>query len=256
MLVGFLFASASAALVGVAVLRDLRGRQVRALLGTGDSEVEIAVHVAKHEAAARGHTLASVHLLYGLLQDEVFVAAIDGIGGDHAAIEDAVLAALDEHARASQLADTIGPEGLVMIVTANLLAKHHERRATRADLWNQLSRHPACRQLVDAGGITAVALLFALVHGEEPRSSLPRETAVHVVLRNDDYTTVEIVVELLREIFGLDGEAAKTLMLEVHHHGRGIAGRYDPITANAKVEATRERARASGYPLWVGVEVC
>src|SRR5436190_1238699 len=58
-------------------------------------DAEVALHVATHEATTRHQAMSSLHLLYGLLQDETVVAAIASAGGNADAIEDRVLAALD-----------------------------------------------------------------------------------------------------------------------------------------------------------------
>ena len=78
--------------------RYQRGPERRRLRGAGryETDAEVALHVALHEGRSRGHEwLSSLHLLYGLLQDEAVAAAIRRSGGDPDALEDRVLAALD-----------------------------------------------------------------------------------------------------------------------------------------------------------------
>ena len=43
-------------------------------------------------------------------------------------------------------------------------------------------------------------------------------------------------------------------MMQTHTEGRAIVGRYRPAEARAKIEEARGRARAGGFPLWIGVE--
>ena len=47
-----------------------------------------------------------------------------------------------------------------------------------------------------------------------------------VVLHNDNYTTMEFVVEVLQKFFGKTRDQAVQVMLKVHQDGKGIAGIY------------------------------
>ena len=60
-----------------------------------------------------------------------------------------------------------------------------------------------------------------------------------VVLLNDDYTTMDFVVFVLRKLFGKTCEEAEKLMLEVHQTGRGIAGVYGG-KSGGESDASRE----------------
>ena len=46
----------------------------------------------------------------------------------------------------------------------------------------------------------------------------------HVVLYNDDYTTMEFVIYILTTIFHHTDNAAQKIMLDVHQNGKGVAG--------------------------------
>ncbi len=70
-----------------------------------------------------------------------------------------------------------------------------------------------------------------------------------VILLNDDYTTMEFVVDILMDIFHHPPEKAEAIMLSVHKSGRGVAGIYDKEVAETKVYQTVERARDAGFPL-------
>jgi ATP-dependent Clp protease adapter protein ClpS len=43
-------------------------------------------------------------------------------------------------------------------------------------------------------------------------------------------------------------------MMQTHTEGRAVIGRFRPDDARAKIEDVRARARASGFPLWIGHE--
>ena len=76
----------------------------------------------------------------------------------------------------------------------------------------------------------------------------------NVVMHNDDFTTMEFVVEILRDIFHKDEVTAETIMLRVHKQGRAVVGTYPYDIAVTKVNATLERARGHGFPFRMTLE--
>ena len=75
-----------------------------------------------------------------------------------------------------------------------------------------------------------------------------------VVFYNDDYTTMEFVMEVLMTFFNKTLEEANSLMLEIHKSGRGVAGIYPYDIAATKARSVIQKARANGFPLQVKVE--
>jgi ATP-dependent Clp protease adaptor protein ClpS len=235
----------------------LQQRRERKLLDIPrDAELEVVLAVAQHEATARGHTyMWPLHLLYGLAQDESFVAAIVQLEGDATRFESFVQDELDKHGAA--LDETAMHEGAHVLGYTLGSARAHGRAATMVDLWARLARTEIGKAAAGAAQVAPTALLFLLAHGMvEPAAELPDRTDVHVVLRNDDYTTRDFVVEILRDVFELSDEDATARMEQTHGGGRAIVGRYKLAVARDKVEAVRRRAREQGFPLWIGVEDC
>lgn len=90
----------------------------------------------------------------------------------------------------------------------------------------------------------------------EKTSSRTREPERYrVLLHNDDYTTMDFVIQVLESIFHKGPAEAYRIMMKVHTEGMGIAGIYPHEVAETKVENVHESARAQGYPLRASAEV-
>lgn len=70
-----------------------------------------------------------------------------------------------------------------------------------------------------------------------------------VLLHNDDYTTMEFVVHVLKTVFAKTESEASLVMLKVHQEGVGICGIYTAEIAEAKVVLVHHMARKKGFPL-------
>lgn len=75
-----------------------------------------------------------------------------------------------------------------------------------------------------------------------------------VFLINDDYTPMDFVVGLLTDIFRLPENQAATVMLQVHHKGKGLCGVYQKDIADTKHQQVQNLARHAGHPLLSMVE--
>lgn len=87
---------------------------------------------------------------------------------------------------------------------------------------------------------------------QKPKIESPR--LYRVLLHNDDYTTMDFVIEVLMSFFRKEYAEATLLMLQVHHQGRAIAGLYTHEVAETKVDVVTDYARRSGHPLLVTME--
>lgn len=70
-----------------------------------------------------------------------------------------------------------------------------------------------------------------------------------VILMNDDFTTMEFVIEVLRIFFGMGLERATQIMLKVHNEGSAVCGVYPKDIAETKVAQVTAFATQHGHPL-------
>jgi ATP-dependent Clp protease adaptor protein ClpS len=70
-----------------------------------------------------------------------------------------------------------------------------------------------------------------------------------VILFNDDFTTMEFVIEVFQRFFSKNSELAMQLMLKVHNEGSAICGLYILDVAETKVHQVTEFAKQHGHPL-------
>ena len=84
---------------------------------------------------------------------------------------------------------------------------------------------------------------------EITRQEIKKPSKYKVLMLNDDYTTMEFVVDVLKKVFGHSTLAATSIMLNIHNHGRGLAGIYTKEIAEAKISQVHSAARSRGFPL-------
>lgn len=84
---------------------------------------------------------------------------------------------------------------------------------------------------------------------QKSRPKVQEPMKYQVLLHNDDYTTMEFVVEVLKKVFRKSPVEAHAIMMSVHKKGRGLVGLYPYDIAATKVEQTRAMAKRHGYPL-------
>jgi ATP-dependent Clp protease adaptor protein ClpS len=75
-----------------------------------------------------------------------------------------------------------------------------------------------------------------------------------VLLHNDDYTTMEFVIEILIGVFQKRPDEATAIMLAVHKEGMGSCGVYTEEIAEVKVAQVHDKARKAGFPLRCSME--
>lgn len=90
--------------------------------------------------------------------------------------------------------------------------------------------------------------------GTEESLAMRRPRRYQVLLHNDDYTSMEFVVQVLSTHFRKEPAEATAIMLQVHHKGVGVAGVYPRDIAETKVAEVMDEARANGMPLRLTAE--
>ena len=83
---------------------------------------------------------------------------------------------------------------------------------------------------------------------------LQKPSLYKVLLHNDDYTTREFVVEVLKSVFHKSESDAVTIMLHVHNNGVGVAGVYTREVAETKIRTVEHLARQYEFPLRLSME--
>lgn len=89
---------------------------------------------------------------------------------------------------------------------------------------------------------------------EKTRINIQEPKHFRVIMHNDDFTSMEFVVEILIDIFKKDTLEAERLMLMVHESGRAVVGIYPYDIAATKVNNALARAKAEGFPFRMTLE--
>lgn len=91
----------------------------------------------------------------------------------------------------------------------------------------------------------------AVAEGKPKLKEPPRYACI---LHNDDYTTMEFVIEVLQKFFSKNIDEAMKIMMTVHIEGHGVAGMYSFDIAETKAAEVTEYAKANGHPLRCTIE--
>jgi ATP-dependent Clp protease adaptor protein ClpS len=89
---------------------------------------------------------------------------------------------------------------------------------------------------------------------ERTKQETKKPELFKVLLLNDDYTTMDFVVEVLESVFNKAPAEAYRIMMAVHHQGQGLCGVYPFEVAETKVATVVDLARSNGFPLRASME--
>jgi ATP-dependent Clp protease adaptor protein ClpS len=86
------------------------------------------------------------------------------------------------------------------------------------------------------------------------KTKLKKPKMYRVILYNDDYTSMDFVVDILMAIFNKPAAEATRIMLDVHKKGTGVCGVYTFDIAISKVNRVHREAQTHEFPLRCGYE--
>jgi ATP-dependent Clp protease adaptor protein ClpS len=81
------------------------------------------------------------------------------------------------------------------------------------------------------------------------KPKLKKPKRFQVLLLNDDYTTMEFVIEVLKRFFDKNQQAAEAIMLKIHIEGESVCGTYSHDVAQTKLSQVIEFSRKNQQPL-------
>lgn len=91
-------------------------------------------------------------------------------------------------------------------------------------------------------------------HKDRVESKITEPKQYKVIMYNDDFTTTDFVVRILKQIFFMPEKKAYALMLQVHHSDNAVIGVYTYDVAMSKVRKATDLAREKGFPLRLTVK--
>lgn len=86
-------------------------------------------------------------------------------------------------------------------------------------------------------------------YGLDEEIELEEPKKYKVLLLNDDYSTMDFVIDILIKIFRKSEIEAEQIMLNIHNNGKAICGIYTYEIAATKVAQVKANARKAQYPL-------
>lgn len=86
------------------------------------------------------------------------------------------------------------------------------------------------------------------------KTRLQKPKLYRVLLHNDNYTTRDFVVAVLKEVFHKSEADAVQIMLHVHYNGIGVAGVYTFDVAETKIRLVEQLAQENDFPLRLSME--
>jgi ATP-dependent Clp protease adaptor protein ClpS len=170
----------------------------------------------------------------------------EGIPVEHFQV---VLERAVDHAKSSGCEEVNSADVLVAMLNGSLGDLLNEHGLTRYDATTFIShgigkdaQTISSRDVVDQPGPHA------------PSGDATGSPMCKIQLLNDDYTSMDFVVQVLTEIFALAPDDAERVMLEIHHEGAGTCGTFTHEEAEAKVAQVVDLARQHQHPLRCSVQ--
>lgn len=93
-----------------------------------------------------------------------------------------------------------------------------------------------------------------IITREKSKVKVKKPKHYKVIMHNDDFTTMEFVVYILKTVFRKEMLEADKIMMDVHTKGRGVVGVYPYDIAVTKVSLSMQKAKEEGFPFKVTAE--
>jgi ATP-dependent Clp protease adaptor protein ClpS len=123
--------------------------------------------------------------------------------------------------------------------------------------WNFFGRYARIYQNKTETEISAVNDQFptgGTRAAEESGSKTALPPIFRVLMHNDDFTSMEFVVEVLERVFHKSPTDANLIMLNIHFKGLGMCGVFPHEIAETKIDRVHGMARNEGFPLRCSME--
>ena len=89
---------------------------------------------------------------------------------------------------------------------------------------------------------------------ERTRTNVQEPHKYKVIFHNDDFTTYEFVVKVLKVVFHKSESEANMLTIQVDQEGQAVVGVYSYDMAVTKTNKATQMARAENFPLKITYE--
>jgi ATP-dependent Clp protease adaptor protein ClpS len=90
--------------------------------------------------------------------------------------------------------------------------------------------------------------------GSHTEEALSEPIQYKILMHNDNYTPMDFVVQLLKNVFNKQSSDAFQIMLNIHQQGVGLCGIYTEEIAETKVDIVHFLATQQGFPLKCSME--
>lgn len=88
------------------------------------------------------------------------------------------------------------------------------------------------------------------------KHQIKKPSLYKVLIHNDDYTTMDFVVLVLKKYFNKSQDQAMQIMLNIHEKGIGVGGIYTHELAETKSQKVNLFAKQNSHPLKSTLEEC
>lgn len=202
---------------------------------------------AESFATERGHrNVVLEHAVVGLLDtDERFTKAVRVLGHDPKAVRHGFLKLLHRRYRSLKLAPLPS-----LIKIAGLHSNVVRRRTLGIEsIVVGILRYDAMRSALKNVGVSRPDLIYAYVHGAPEDPSPRADGDVQVVFHNDDFSTMDTVIHVLKETFEYDDQRALEHVVAIHRAGNSVIATMTGADAADRVRRAREICRDRLMPL-------